>query len=205
MCKYCIILHLYTPHLWLCFALLRIKQCFLTVTCICMCGCLFIFCLFVYVCTSASTPLSFTPIHTFPFPFVFIAQCRLQGIMHPSFICWFRHYIYIYIYIYIYCFACLHHLLPHLSFFLHFFSYLLPYLSFPLRIDPLHFQAGFRKRQVNLALVFLWSPYGIEQTIIFSSCRLFYLSSSFFSSPNLSRCRLDVCHTSTNGVALVRI
>ena len=31
------------------------------------------------------------------------------------------------------------------------------------------------------------------------------LSSSFFSSPNLSRRRLDVCHTSTHGVALVRI
>jgi len=26
-----------------------------------------------------------------------------------------------------------------------------------------------------------------------------------FSSPNLSRCRLDVCHTSTHGVALVQI
>ena len=36
----------------------------------------------------------------------------------------------------------------------------------------------------------------------------FVLSSSFFllfSSPNLSRRRLDVCHTSTHGVALVRI
>jgi len=30
-------------------------------------------------------------------------------------------------------------------------------------------------------------------------------SSSFFSSPNISRCELDVCHTSTHGVALVRI
>jgi len=30
-------------------------------------------------------------------------------------------------------------------------------------------------------------------------------SSSIFSSPNLSRRRLDVCHTSTHGVALVRI
>ena len=30
-------------------------------------------------------------------------------------------------------------------------------------------------------------------------------SSSFFSSPNLSRRRLDVYHTSTHGVALVRI
>ena len=27
----------------------------------------------------------------------------------------------------------------------------------------------------------------------------------FFSSPNLSRRRLDVCHTSTHGVAVVRI
>ena len=27
----------------------------------------------------------------------------------------------------------------------------------------------------------------------------------FFSSPNLGRRRLDVCHTSTHGVALVRI
>ena len=34
----------------------------------------------------------------------------------------------------------------------------------------------------------------------------FVLSSSFFlSSPNLSRRRLDVCHTSTHGVTLVRI
>ena len=31
-----------------------------------------------------------------------------------------------------------------------------------------------------------------------------YLS-SFFSSPNVSRCRLDVYHTSTHGVALMRI
>jgi len=31
------------------------------------------------------------------------------------------------------------------------------------------------------------------------------LSSFFFSSPNFSRRRLDVCHTSTHGVALVRI
>jgi len=39
---------------------------------------------------------------------------------------------------------------------LHFFlTRLLPYLSFPSRIDPLHFQAGCRKRQLNLALIFL--------------------------------------------------
>ena len=33
----------------------------------------------------------------------------------------------------------------------------------------------------------------------------FLPSSSFISSPNLSGCRLDVYHTSTHGVALVRI
>ena len=32
-----------------------------------------------------------------------------------------------------------------------------------------------------------------------------FLSFSFFSSPNLSRRRLDVYHTSTHGVALVRV
>ena len=34
---------------------------------------------------------------------------------------------------------------------------------------------------------------------------LLLLLLSFFSSPNLSRRRLDVCHTSTHGVDLVRI
>jgi len=49
-------------------------------------------------------------------------------------------------------------------------------------------------------------PYGIGQTIIFLPCGfVFLLSSSSFSSPNLSRRRLDVYHTSTHGVALVRI
>ena len=53
----------------------------------------------------------------------------------------------------------------------------------------------------------LWSPYGIGRPYIFSCCGLFFffLLLSFFSSPNLSRRRLDVCHTSTHGVALVRI
>ena len=41
-------------------------------------------------------------------------------------------------------------------------------------------------------------------TIIFLPCG-FYLSSFFFSSPNLSGRRLDVYHTSTHGVALLRI
>jgi len=34
---------------------------------------------------------------------------------------------------------------------------------------------------------------------------LFFFIFSFFSSPNLSRRRLDVCYTSTHGVALLRI
>jgi len=54
---------------------------------------------------------------------------------------------------------------------------------------------------------YLWSPYVIRQTIIFLPCD-FYLSfllPSFFSSPNLSGRRLDVYHTYTHGVALVRI
>ena len=42
--------------------------------------------------------------------------------------------------------------------------------------------------------------------IIFLPCSFFLLlSSSFFSSPNLSGRRSDVCHTSTHGVAIVRI
>jgi len=74
-------------------------------------------------------------------------------------------------------------------------------------------------------MLLLWSPYVIGQTIIFLPCDFYLLlsfmvtlsnradhiyfhllSSSFFiSSPNLSGWRLDVCRTSTHGVALVRI
>ena len=49
----------------------------------------------------------------------------------------------------------------------------------------------------------LWSPYVIGQTIIFSSWDFFLLLLllSFFSSPNLSGRRLDIYHTSTHDVA----
>ena len=51
-------------------------------------------------------------------------------------------------------FACLYRMLPHLSFFLHFFlTYLLSYLSF--QNWPALYEAGCRKRQLNLLLVFL--------------------------------------------------
>jgi len=45
----------------------------------------------------------------------------------------------------------------------------------------------------------LWSPYGIGQTVYIF---MLWFVLSFFSSPNLSRRRLDVYHTSTHGVAL---
>jgi len=57
---------------------------------------------------------------------------------------------------------------------------------------------------IHSVIVLLWPSYVIGQTIIFSSC-FFLLSSFFISSPNLSGRRLDVYHTSTHGVALVRI
>ena len=50
----------------------------------------------------------------------------------------------------------------------------------------------------------LWPPYVIGQAIIFLP-RGFFLLLSSFSSPNLSGCRLDLYHTLTHGVALVRI
>jgi len=51
-------------------------------------------------------------------------------------------------------FACLLGF-PHLHLFYIFFrTYLLPYLPFPLIIGPLCFQAGCRKRRLNLTLVF---------------------------------------------------
>ena len=55
----------------------------------------------------------------------------------------------------------------------------------------------------------LWPPYVIGGPLYFCPVVSFYLSiylsSSFFSSPNLIGHRLDVYHTSTHGVALVRI
>ena len=55
-----------------------------------------------------------------------------------------------------------------------------------------------RKKNFN----YLWLPYGIGQTVYIF---MLWFVLSFFSSPNLSRSTLAVCHTSTHGVALVRI
>jgi len=59
-----------------------------------------------------------------------------------------------------------------------------------------------RSQMSLIHLVIVMAFYDL--VIIFSSCG-FLLLLSFFSSPNLSLRRLDVYHTSTHGVALVRI
>jgi len=58
-----------------------------------------------------------------------------------------------------------------------------------------------------LRLYSFWPPYGIRQAIIFLPCGFFLLLSSIFflSSPNLNGHRLDVYHSCTHGVALVRM
>jgi len=52
----------------------------------------------------------------------------------------------------------------------------------------------------NSLYILLWLPCIADADIIFLACGFFLLS-----LPNLSSCRLDVCHTSTHGVALVQI
>jgi len=52
---------------------------------------------------------------------------------------------------------------------------------------------------IHLIMAALWNR---ADHYIFA---LWFLYSFFFSSPNLSGCRLDIYHTSTHGVALVRI
>jgi len=68
---------------------------------------------------------------------------------------------------------------------------------------------GVERRSLSSSVALLWLPCVADKNIIFPSCGFFFffLSSffSFSSSPNLSRRRLDVYHTSTHSVALVRI
>ena len=73
--------------------------------------------------------------------------------------------------------------------------------------DASRFRCQIRKFSVaGLPLLYLlWSPYVIGQTIIFLPCDFYLSFFFFFSSPNLSGRRLDVYHTSTHGVVLVRI
>jgi len=55
----------------------------------------------------------------------------------------------------------------------------------------------------NIVMAALWNRTGHYIFALWFLSFFFYLS--FFSSPNLSCCRLDVYHTSTHGVAVVRI
>ena len=73
-----------------------------------------------------------------------------------------------------------------------------------VRLQPLISHAQ-QQNVLSVCCRLLWSPYVIGQTIIFLPCDFYLLSSFFFFSPNLSGRRLDVYHTSTHGVALVRI
>ena len=83
--------------------------------------------------------------------------------------------------------------------------------SVSTRIVPLRFQARGRRKRPNLGLVFMAALCTRTGHYIFalwflSSIYLsIYLSIFFFSLPNLSGRRLDVYHTLTHGVALVRI
>ena len=76
-----------------------------------------------------------------------VTLCRLQGVLRPDWIFDFGA-------IYIVC-LFISYASPLILFSSLFPSYLLPYLSFPLRTDPLCFPAGCCKRRLNLALVFL--------------------------------------------------
>jgi len=63
----------------------------------------------------------------------------------------------------------------------------------------------YQHRSSIVVVADLWSPYVIGQTTYIFIMSFVLLLLPFFSSPNLSGRRLDVCHTSTHGVALVRI
>ena len=71
--------------------------------------------------------------------------CWFRGIMRPWLDFWFWRYICLFI-----LYAS-----PLIIFSSLFLTYLLPYLSFPLRIDPLHFQAGCHKKTTKHGFSFL--------------------------------------------------
>jgi len=70
--------------------------------------------------------------------------------------------------------------------------------------DPQQFEGLWRLAGPRLHSMFGLFTAALGQAIIFLSCG-FYLSIFFFSSPNLSGRRMDVYHTSTHDVVLVRI
>jgi len=65
-------------------------------------------------------------------------------------------------------------------------------------------------QRVSQTIIFSSCPFVMvalcnRETIIFLACYFYLLPIFFFSSPNLSGRKLDVYHTLTHGVALVRI
>jgi len=83
----------------------------------------------------------------------------------------FQHYIYCLL-IYITCFPAYH-------FSSLFLTYLLTYLSFPLRIDLHHFQAGCRKKRLNLALDFFVFILFSSTLLLIGECMLLCVKFSF--------------------------
>jgi len=69
------------------------------------------------------------------------------------------------------------------------------------RLDVYHTSA----HGVVLVMVALWNRADHYIFMLWFVLLSFFFLSFFISLPNLSRRRLDVCHTSTHGVALVRI
>ena len=68
------------------------------------------------------------------------------------------------------------------------------------RADHIYFHAV-----VCSSFLLLWSPYVIGRPYIYIHPVSFFFLLFFISSRNLSGQRLDVYHTSTHGVALLRI
>jgi len=66
-------------------------------------------------------------------------------------------------------------------------------------------QQAYHTESMGLCFAVVMAALCNRETIYIFMLWFVLSSSSFFSSPNLSRHRLDVCRTSTHGVALVRI
>ena len=80
----------------------------------------------------------------------------------------------------------------------HFFMYLYIFVSLS------NGSLTYYMPRIFMCIIIIMAPY-VMGDIIFLSCGFYLLLLSFFSSPNLSHRRLDVCHTLTHGVAIVRI
>ena len=102
----------------------------------------------------------------------------LRDVMRPWFDFRFWHYIYCLL-VYIVRFS------SYPFFFTLFLTYLLPYLSFPLRLDPLGFQAASCKRRLNLASVFCLFCITVLFFWLLNAC--FCCARFIFSIPNLEK------------------